>query len=132
MPAAVIAAFLVGHGLIHGAYLAARPPATASGPAWPFDLGRSWLLTRLGVPARWLRGVGMALVVLTVAGFAAAALAALGFTPELWSAGIVVGAVASLSTLIVYFHPWLTLGIVIDVALLWGVSIGVTPDAIGS
>ena len=24
MPAAVIAAFLVGHGLIHGAYLAAR------------------------------------------------------------------------------------------------------------
>jgi hypothetical protein len=130
MPAAVVAAFLVGHGLIHGSYLAPRPPAKAGGPAWPFELGRSWLLTRLGMPARWLRTLGTTLVVATIAGFAAAALAALGLAPGLWTPGVVLGAVASLVTLGVYFHPWLVLGIAIDIALLWGVSIGVTPDVI--
>ena len=30
-----LAGLLLGHGLIHGAYLSPGPPATAGGPPWP-------------------------------------------------------------------------------------------------
>ena len=39
----LIAAFLLAHASVHGAFLAPRPPVTAGGPAWPFELGQSWI-----------------------------------------------------------------------------------------
>jgi hypothetical protein len=38
-----------------------------------------------------------------------------------WTAGVAVGAIASLALLVLFFHPWLVLGVVIDVVLLWAV-----------
>jgi hypothetical protein len=67
-----------------------------------------------------MRRLALALVALTIAGFALAALAALGFLPTaVWPVAIAVGSVASLAVLAACFHPWLLLGVVIDVALLW-------------
>ena len=134
IPRLVFAGFLLGHAMIHGAFLSRRPPATPGGPPWPFDLGHSWLLDRLGAGPRVNRLVGTALVAATIAGFALAALAALGVGPAvLWPAGIAIGAVGSLGVLVLFFHPWLLLGVAIDLVLLWAALVaGWTPDALGA
>ncbi len=120
----VIAGLLLAHGLIHTAFLVPRPPVTAGAPAWPFELDQSWLLGQLGAGSETTRLLGIALVAATVAGFALAALAAFGFGPSgLWSGALVLGAVASLGVLVLYFHPWLVLGIGIDLVLLWAALI---------
>lgn len=127
-----VAGLLLAHGLIHASYLSPRPPATAGGPAWPFELERSRLLAALGFRGAIPRPLGLALVALTVAGYALAAGALLGILPAgLWTGGIVAGSVASLALLGVFFHPWLVLGIVIDAVLLYGTLLaGWAPGAL--
>ena len=124
MPPLLFSAFLVAHALIHLGFVSPRPKAAAGGPAWPFDLDRSWILTPLRVPPGLLRALGIVLLVLILAGASLAAVTALGIGPaSLFVPGIVLGSVASAGMLLLFFHPWLTLGIVIDVALLWAVLI---------
>ncbi|MGZ8515510.1 MAG: hypothetical protein ACXWXA_10765 [Candidatus Limnocylindrales bacterium] len=122
LPRLLLAGFLLGHAAIHAGFLSPRPPDTVTGPPWPFDLGRSWLLTPIGAPPEALRAVGIALFAATLVGFSLAALAALGFLPvTLWQWGTVIGAAASLAMLVVFFHPWLLVGIAIDLVALWAV-----------
>lgn len=119
----LVAAFLLAHAGIHASFVSPRPPATAGGPQWPFDLAHSWLLTPLGAGAELTRVVGIALLALTVAGYAFAALSAIGIAPQgLWVPAVVVGSVASIGLLGVFFHPWLVLGLAIDVVLIWVVT----------
>ena len=75
----------------------------------------------------------MALVVTTIAGFALAALSAVGLLPvSLWLPAIAIGAASSIGLLIAFFHPWLVLGIGIDLVLLWAsVVVDWTPAATG-
>jgi hypothetical protein len=132
LPTILLAAFLLAHGLIHASFLSPRPSATAGGPAWPFDLGRSWILSPLGAPSRVTRVLGLALVVATVGGYALAAVVALGVGPGgLWIPAVILGAAPSLALLLLYFHPWLALGVAIDVVLVWVVTVGAwTPRAL--
>jgi hypothetical protein len=127
----LFAGFLLAHGAIHASFLSPRPPATAGGPAWPFELTRSWVLTPLGVQPETARLLGMALVAATFGAFALAALAATGLLPsELSGPSTGVGAVASLALLVLFFHPWLVLGLAIDLGLLWAVLVtGWTPGS---
>lgn len=130
----LIAAFLIAHAAIHAAYIAPRPPATAGGPEWPFDLGRSWALLPLGLDGGAARVLGMALLAATIGGFALAALASLGLLPAgLWTSGVTIGALASLALLGLFFHPWLALGVAIDLFLLWAVlGVSWAPDGVQS
>ena len=133
VPRLLVAALLLGHALIHLGFVSPRPPATAGGPAWPFELSRSWLLDALGAGSDLNRLVGTALIAVTVAGFALAVLAAVGVMPTLWAAGIAAGAVGSLGVLVLFFHPWLTLGLAIDLALLWVVLVARwTPESLAA
>lgn len=114
-----IAGLLLAHAAIHVAFLSPSPPATADGPAWPFTTDDSWLVRRLGVEAGTARTLALALVALTLAAFAMAALVAVGIAPAwLWMPTAVTGATASLALLLVFFHPWLVLGVAIDIGLL--------------
>jgi hypothetical protein len=133
LPALVVALFLVAHGLIHTAFLSPAPPAKPGGPQWPFTLARSRLLTPLGVGRGALRLLGGVLVAITIAGYLVAALAAIGIAPGAWFSGAVVAAsVASAVLLLLFFHPWLVLGVVIDAVLLWAVLLnGWTPTSAG-
>jgi hypothetical protein len=71
-----------------------------------------------------VRTLGYALVAATLAGFALAALATVGLLPAgLWSVGVAIGSVASLAMLGLFFHPWLVLGLAIDLVLLWAVLV---------
>lgn len=121
----LVAALLLAHGAIHTGFVSPRPPATAGGPPWPFELARSWALTPLGVHPDTTRLLGTALVVATIAAFALAALATAGLVPAaLFGPTSAVGAVASLALLGLFFHPWLVLGLAVDLALLWAVLVG--------
>lgn len=131
IPRLFIAAFLLAHGSIHASFLAKRPPATAGGPPWPFDLSRSWVLTPLGMQSELTRLVGIGLVAATIASFAFAAVAAAGTVPAgLWGPATATGAIASAALLGLFFRPTLALGVLIDLGLLWVVVIaGWAPDA---
>jgi hypothetical protein len=120
----LLAGFLLAHAGIHTGFIAPRPPRTAGGPEWPFELGRSWALKRLGVPPNVSRVLGLALVAATIAGFGLAAIAALGLLPALvWPVAMALGAIASLALLVLCFRPMLVVGLLIDIALLWAVLI---------
>jgi hypothetical protein len=69
----------------------------------------------------------------TIAAFLTAALALIGIAPATWFTGLVVaGSVASIVLLVLFFHPWLVLGLVIDAVLLWAALInGWTPSSAG-
>lgn len=126
----LLAGLLVAHAAIHAGFVSKRPPAKPGAPPWPFDLGRSWLLVRLGVPAGAVRVLGVALVAATIGGFALAALATVGILPAgAWGATVAVGSIASLALLLIGFHPWLVVGVAIDVLLLWVALVAAwTPD----
>jgi hypothetical protein len=121
----LIAAFFAGHALIHLSYLTPAPPRTAGGPEWPFEMGRSWLVTSLGADPGLVRPLGTALVVVTVAMFLGAALSTAGWlVPTAWWPSLVLGgAVASTLTLALFFHPWILLGLAIDAVLVWAVLV---------
>jgi hypothetical protein len=121
----VLGLFLMGHALIHLGYLSPVPPRTAGGPEWPFEMSKSWLVTNVGLSADLIRPIGPVLVAITVVVLLAAGLATLRVVVphEWWQALVLTGAVASLITLALFFHPWLLFGVAIDAALLYLVLI---------
>jgi hypothetical protein len=121
----LIGAFLAAHGLIHLSFISPAPARTAGGPEWPFETTRSWLVTGLGLDPAAVRAIATALVAISVALLVAAGLATVGWLvpAEWWPILAVAGAATSLVTLVLFFHPWLMLGVAIDMALLWAVII---------
>lgn len=117
---------LLAHALIHAGYLSPAPPRTAGGPPWPFEMSSSWVVTTAGLHPDAVRPLGTALVVVTMLAFAAAGLATIGIgvSPEWWRWLVIVGAVASALTLVLFFHPWIVLGLLIDAVLLYLVLVG--------
>ena len=128
----LIAGLLAAHGLIHAGFVSARPAATAGGPPWPFELARSWVLTPLGVPTDAIRIVGVGLALASIVAFALAGLVVVGILPAaLWPALAAAGSVASLAVLLVFFHPWLILGVAIDLVVIWSVvGVGWRPETL--
>lgn len=116
----LFAGLLLAHALMHVAFIAPPPPATAGGPAWPFSTSGSWLFTRLRIGDEATRLVAFVLVATTIAGFSLAVLSVVGLVPAaIWAPGIAIGAASSMCLLIAFFHPWLVLGIGIDLILVW-------------
>ncbi|HWG83923.1 MAG TPA: hypothetical protein VNT60_00470 [Deinococcales bacterium] len=108
--------FLAAHGLIHASFVSPRPPENG-GPQWPFNLDASWLL------GSGVRPLGLLLVAVSVIAFLLAGASTLGIlVPPAWWGGLVVaGSVAGLLLLALFFHPWLSLGILLNAALLLAV-----------
>jgi len=130
----LFAAFLAAHALIHASYLTPAPPRTADGPEWPFEFARSWLVTSLQMDPLVARIVGISLAGGSVILFVAAALATAGWVlpSGTWPLLVVAGSICSLLTLGLFFHPWLLLGIAIDLGLLGAIVTGWRPFAPGS
>lgn len=116
--------FLLAHGLIHAGFVARAPAPAPGAPEWPFEMGRSWLVTMIGIDAGVVRTIGAALVVATVVAFAGAGLAWFGLVVPAawWPALVIAGSASSLAVLTAFFHPWLVLGFAIDVALIYLVA----------
>ena len=113
----LLAAFLIAHGAVHLAVWLPPAPADPEHPA-PFAPDHSALLTRTHVPPTAIhrtavRLAGAVAIVYVVAGLAVAL--GSGWVVALVSA---VAALLGLALKAVFFHPWLSLGIMIDVAVL--------------
>lgn len=117
----VIGGFLIVHGLIHAAIWlpqAFQVRATATADA-PFDPGHSWLISRGSVDvARWS---SLTLAILAVV-FLVAAGVGLWLGLSWWSPAAIIGSLISLLLFVLFFDPWLVLGIAIDLALLWSLG----------
>jgi hypothetical protein len=106
----VLGVLLVAHGLVHLLWFAPNDD-----PSWPFRLDRSWLL-----PDTTRKPVGVVLVALVVVAFALLGLAVWGVPglASIWPFLAVVGALASLAALVLFFDRQLLWGAAIDVALI--------------
>ena len=117
----LLAALLIGHAVVHVMFVIPAPAATAGGPAWPFDMARSWAVTGAGLDLGMVRAIGAVLIVVVAAGFALAALSTAGIIVPVgwWQASVAVSAVASVAMLALFFESQLVLGLGIDAVLLW-------------
>lgn len=122
----LFALFLIAHGWIHMG-LAQVPLPEPGGirtpylPSWWRDATNpTWPAIKMGLPPQAVRTLGWALWVLIFGSFAAAG-AALLLAPAqagVWQSLTILGSAASLLLLGLYWHPWLPIGVLIDLALL--------------
>ncbi len=127
----LIALFLIAHGLVHFSltYVPLPKPGEIRTPFWPSwtrtATDPAWLASKLGLSNSLVRGIGCALWVLTLVGFALAGLGLLGVPVinQFWTTSAILGSIASLLLLVFYWHPWLVMGPVIDLAVLAGIAL---------
>ena len=117
----LLAALLIGHGLVHLLFAVPAAASESGSGQWPFDIDRSWAITAGHLGTATVRLVATILIAITVGGFVLAGLASLGVAvPANWWAPLVtVAAIASMALLVVCFDPQLVLGMGIDAILLW-------------
>jgi hypothetical protein len=79
-----------------------------------------------------VRLIGLALTSVTFATFTLAAMSIAGVVPaSLAAVALVLGAGSSIALLVLFFHPWLVLGLVIDIALLLALTVAEWSPTIG-
>ena len=107
----VLGLFLIAHGLVHLLYLVSKP----EDESYPFTLRESWL-----VPETARRPLALSLIASAIVFFALLGLAVWG-VPGLsgaWPVLAVVAASSSLALLIAFWDARLTLGVLIDMAVI--------------
>ena len=114
--------FLIAHGLVH-AILAIAPDPNDHQPktgAFFTTTKRSWLLPQLGFGESAVRWIGLILVTLSTLGFILAGLGVLGVPglQSIWLILAVISSCISLLLLILFWHLWLLVGILIDIAVV--------------
>jgi hypothetical protein len=112
--------FLIAPALAHAGLAAAPIPGDPDPKPGAFftEVTRSWLFQKTGSDSGFVRLIGIIMVVLSTLGFLLSGLGALG-VPELsdiWQAAGFAVAV-SLILLILFWHPWIIVGIIIDIRL---------------
>jgi hypothetical protein len=118
--ALLLGVFLIAHGLVHILY---RVPAPEEN--WPFDLGHSWLLTRLGLGERVLRRLGTVLWIAALVGFVLGGLGVFGapLLKHMWRTITAVSSVVSCLLIGLFWHRSFVFALLINaaifVALVW-------------
>ena len=123
----IITLFLIAHGLVHTGLASAPNPNDPDAKPGSFftSISRSWLLPQLGLNEAAVKWMGIILVALATLGFVLAGLGVFGVPglSEIWRTVAVVSAGVSLLLLVLFWHPWLIVGVLIDIsiliALLW-------------
>jgi hypothetical protein len=122
-----LAVFLIAHGLVHAGLAVAPNPTDPDAKPGAFftAVERSWLLPRLGLNPQTVKWIGIILVALSTLGFILTGLGIFGVAglSAIWRTVAVVSAGVSLLLLVLFWHKWLPVGVLIDVgtliALLW-------------
>lgn len=113
----LLGGFFVAHGPVHAAAWAS-PTKRGS---MPFDPKHSWALSTLGLGPT-ARSVAITLALLATAAFVAVGIGV--WIGQGWWRPLAIGSAAgSFALMVLCFHPWLSLGVLLDVgifaALLW-------------
>ena len=117
----------LAHGLVHAILAIAPNPADPNAKRGAFFTAaeRSWLLPQFSLNAATIQWIGIILVGLSTMGFVLAGLGIFGVAglSAIWRTVAIVSAIVSLLLLIIFWHPWLPVGVLIDlsllIALLW-------------
>ena len=113
--------FLIAHAVAQGGLAAAPIPNDPDSKPGAFftEVTRSWLFQKLDLDVAIVRKIGIFLVILTVMGFILAGLGGLGVPGlnKIWGTTAGLSAGGSLILLILFWHPWLIVGILIDLGL---------------
>ncbi len=123
----IIALFLIAHGLVHAGLAAAPDPDDPESKPGAFftSLERSWLLPKVGLSTVVVQWIGIVLVAVATLGFVLAGLGVFGVPglSEIWRTLSLISAGVSLLLLVLFWHLWLIVGLLLDigilVALLW-------------
>jgi hypothetical protein len=116
MSTALLVAFLAGHGLVHLVVWLPRPDPDAEHSP-PFEPDHSALLTVATVPRSAVHRVAVALAVAAATAYIVVAVAVAVGAP--WVAGLaLLAAGLGLGLKVLFFHPWLSLGVLLDVGVL--------------
>ena len=114
--------FLIAHGLVHAGLAAAPNPADSQGKPGGFFTAaeRSWLLPQLGVAGTAVHWIGITLVSLSTLGFVLAGLGIVGVVglTTIWRTVAIISASISLLLLILFWHRWLSVGVLINIVTL--------------
>lgn len=113
--------FLILHGLVHGILaMVPSPDAPDKGVATFYSGTGSWLLTRLGLSESTSKTIAILLAVTATIGFVAAGLALFGILIpfDWWRTLAIASAAVSLSLVVIFWHRYLIVGLLIDVAVL--------------
>jgi CHASE2 domain-containing sensor protein len=113
----IVGLLFIGHGLIHASYLSEPPTPKPGAPQWPFRVDHSPVLSALRLGGRQVKSIATMLVVLVVTGFVTAGLGFLAHQGW-WPPVAVAAAVASFLLFVLFYHPWLTFGLVIDIVIV--------------
>lgn len=118
----IIAVFLIAHGLVHSLLAIAPDPGDPAAKAGAFftSANRSWLLHQLNLDGTTVQWIGIILVGLSTTGFVLAGAGILGLSglAALWRPLVVISAAISLLLLGLFWHPWLPVGVLINVGVL--------------
>jgi len=118
----ILGVLLVAHGLVHVGLAAAPNPADPDTKPLAFftTVDRSWLFSRIGMTPNSVKWIGLILVGLATLGFILAGIGILssGGLNTIWRPCAAFSSVISLLLLVLFWHPWLPVGILIDLAAL--------------
>jgi hypothetical protein len=118
----LLAIFLILHGLVHIGLAAAPNPAVQPPKPGAFFTApeRTWLLSRMGLDPVAIRWTGIGLVALSTLGFIVLGLGLLGVSgfAALWPVSGAASALVSLALLGIFWHPWLVVGVAINIGVL--------------
>lgn len=117
-----IGIFLILHGFVHSGLAAAPIPNDPKSKPGDFftDPSRTRLLSGMGFSASAIRAAGIFLTVLATLGFIAAGLGILGMPglETVWRGLTLLSAGFSLLLLALFWHPWLVVGVLINLGIL--------------
>lgn len=127
----LLAVILIAHGWVHFSltYVPVAKPGELRTPFWPAwwrtNTDPAWLASKMGLSNLAVRGLGSALWLVTLAGFTLAGLGLLGVPGlnGLWGLSAGVGVAASLLLLGFYWHPWLVVGVLVNMAVAAGLAL---------
>lgn len=128
----IFSIFLIAHGLmtVSLSTVPAPVPGALHTPFfpgwWRTDIDSTWPAFRLGLPDGFVRTIGWVLWMAAFVLFTAAGAGLLGFPglDMIWHILAAVAAGVSLVLLSLYWHPWLVIGILLNVTILLGVVSG--------
>jgi len=118
----ILGILIMAHGLVHTILAVAPNPADTDAKPGAFftTTERSWIFTQLNLPSSAVQWIGILLVSLSTLGFLLAGLGILGVPGlgDIWRTVAIFSAVISLVLLILFWHPWLPVGVLIDIGAL--------------
>ncbi|MER6185872.1 hypothetical protein [Streptomyces sp. NPDC001652] len=118
MITALVAAFLIVHGLLHpGVWTAPQQPADAA----PFTPEHSWALAAAHVPAALTRAIALALAWWTALVYAIAGAGVVAGS-DWWPTAALVAAASGLVLKAIWFDPWLSIGVLLDAGVIAAVA----------